>query len=346
MSSPLPALAALGLGAAALLLALALARGRSFMPTAARVLAALAAAALLPATTDPAARPLVALAVAAVLVPRPLALLLGSAGGLLLGLRSGPAPAPAALVVVAAAAVLAAAAVSSSIESRLAAGGDAAWSAAAGGAALALALAFADDGRILRWGYAVGSGDSRVEIPGAGLLLGLALLATLAGTLLLGAHLLAAPQGAALGRLTGQRLLLLAAGLAVLGLGFAVAKGVSLHEAALAASGGRVAALYAAAFALILGLVVLLEGTGPNDAARLASRAETETRMAAVLSVLAAGAAGLEGWLREGSYGTPLMAGSVAASLLGLAALQATRFATLRRGLLLAGLLSLLSPLG
>jgi hypothetical protein len=71
------------------------------------------------------------------------------------------------------------------------------------------------------------SGPSRIEAPDAGLVLGLALLASLAGTLLLGADALAVPASAGgpettaspLARMLGRRALLLAAGLSLIGAG-------------------------------------------------------------------------------------------------------------------------------
>ena len=180
----------------------------------------------------------------------------------------------------------------------------------------------------------------------------LALLAALFGSLLLAARLLAAPTvaipaGAAaslatLGpsRLLGQRALLMAPALAALGIGLAVTQGLGLREDALASGAGEIAALVGLTGLLATGLALLLGDPIEADANALDARAAAETRLAVVLAALAVAAAGLEGWLRDGTYGTPVALRALAALLLGLAALEPTQWSLARRGLLLAGLLA------
>jgi len=114
------------------------------------------------------------------------------------------------------------------------------------GSAFVLSLAFADRGAVLGWSYGVATPDGRVPLPGVGVLLGLALVAGLLGTLLFAA-----------GRLSGEAVsvtgparvgLWLGAALASAGLALAIARlalaarpGLSLGPAALAAATGFLA---------------------------------------------------------------------------------------------------------
>jgi hypothetical protein len=66
------------------------------------------------------------------------------------------------------------------------------------------------------------------------------------------------------------------------------------------------------------------------------------TRVAVALALVAATAAGLEAWWRDGTYATALTAAAAAAVLLGLAALEPeARLAGARRVIFLAALLAL-----
>ena len=103
-----------------------------------------------------------------------------------------------------------------------------AWPASAAGALAGGLVIGLDGGRALRWGYGVVvAGPVRTEAPDAGLVLGLALLASLAGALLLGADTLAvagspaspAPPASPLARMLGRRALMLAAGLSLIAAG-------------------------------------------------------------------------------------------------------------------------------
>lgn len=336
----LPAVAAVFFIAAAFVGALALPARRASLGAATRLLAGLGAAALLPGLTEASARPLTAFAVAVAVRPRPLPCVLASAAAIVLSLH--PAGGDVSAIVAAVAAAVAAIALDSSATSRAASGADPRWAAVIGGAALCLAAAAPGGGRVLAWGYALGSGPSRIDLPGAGLLLGLALLASLAGTLLLAAHLLAGSHPPPGGRavVLGRRLLLLGAGVGALVVGYVVARGLSYGEAALSAGAVPVAALAAATGLLALALVVVLGEPVGDDVERQESQADHATRLAVVLAVVAAAVAGFEGWLRQGTYATPTVAALASAALLGLAALQPTRLGLLRLLLFLAFLLS------
>jgi hypothetical protein len=233
------------------------------------------------------------------------------------------------LLVAALALTLAAAAVQAAVDARSADPRGAGWTAALGGAVLAVTLIVLDGGRILRWRYGLGAGADRLELPGAALVLGLALLVTLAGTLAMAAHLLScgpAPRA----RLLGQRLLVLAAGLAGLGVAVVVAQGLSRAPQALATGALDVAALLVSTGLLVLGLTRLLGPVAPEVAAVRGARSERLLRWAAALALVAAAAAGVESWRREGSYATPAVAEAVSVAVLGLVAVQPTRFALLR----------------
>jgi hypothetical protein len=331
----LPALAALFLGGAAF-------SGRGTGPSlgVTRVLAALGTLALLPGIAEPASWPGAALAAGAVALATPLPCLLAAGGAAHLYLRPAvTAEGSAALALAGFAAALAAGSLSAQARARLSGGADAAWAAAAGGAALCLSIATLDRGRVLRWAFGLGSGPARLELPGAGLLLGLTLLSSWAGTASLVAHLLAPSVVGA--RTVGQRLLILAGGLASLGIGFILFQGLGQGPSALAESSTGVVGCLLAAGLLVLGLKALLDGTGahpspPETSAGLAGG------LATLLALLAVGAAGGEGWLRQGTYTTPFVSAAVAAGLLGLAALEPARLVLTRRVAFLAGLVFLL----
>ena len=223
---------------------------------------------------------------------------------------------------------------------------DAAWAAVFGGGFLVVVLLVFDGGRILRWRYGLGAGADRVELPGAALVLGLALLASLGGTLSMAAHLLAATGSASRARLLGQRLLILGAGLGALGVGVAASQVLSRTARAVAAGASDLAALALAVGLLVLGITRLLATpVAPSGALAegAAARAARMLRLAAAAALLAAAVAGWEGWWREGSYATATAAEVASAALLGLAAVQPTRLGMARATLFLLGLLSTLA---
>jgi len=332
----LPALAALLLGGAAFS-----GQGTGSSPGVTRVLAALGALALLPGITEPGSWPAAALAAGAVAVGTPLPSLLAAGGAALLYLRPVVVAAPsAALTLAGLAAALAAGSLSAETRARLSGGADAGGAAVAGGAALCLSLVTLDGGRVLRWAFGLGTGPARLELPGAGLLLGLTLLASWAGTVALSAHLLAPSVAGA--RTLGRRLLILAAGLASLGIGFTLFQGLGRGSEALAAGATRVVGCALATGLLVLGLKALLATPGKADPAPRETGAGLLGRLAALLALVAAGAAGGEGWLRQGTYATPFVSAGVAAAILGLTALEPSRLVLTRRVAFLAALVLLL----
>jgi hypothetical protein len=331
-----PALAALFLGGAAFS-----GRGTGASLGVTRVLAGLGALALLPGLAEPASWAGAALVAGAAALATPLPCLLAAGGAAHLYLRPPVTADPsAALALAGLAAALAAGSLSAQARERLSGGADAAWAAAAGGAALCLSIATLDRGRVLRWAFGLGSGPTRLELPGAGMLLGLTLLSSWAGTAALVAHLLAPSVAGA--RTVGQRLLILAGGLAALSLGFILFQGLGRGPSALAESSTGVVGCLLAAGLLVLGLKALLEGRGAVDPSPPGPSAGLAGRLATLLALLAVGAAGGEGWLRQGTYATPFVSAAVAAGLLGVAALEPARLVLTRRVAFLAGLVFLL----
>lgn len=348
------AAAALALIAAGALAELYRAERRHALDQASRALAAAGAILLLFALGRPASRPAAVLALAAALVvPRSLACLLAAAAATVAALRAAPAGIAgpgASLLVAALALAFAAAAVEEGASRHQAHRRGAGWGAVVGGGTLALLLMVLDRGRVLRWRYGLGSGAARAELPGAAFVLGLALLVSLAGTLSMAAHLLASAAPPARARPFGQRLLVLGAGFGGLGVGIVAGQGLARSERALAAGALDLAALLLAVGLLVLALVRLLatpaaaEADAPVSGGDLGR--ERMLRLAAATAMLAAAAAGLEGWWKEGSYATGAVAEAASVALLGLAAVQPTRFGLARASLFLLGLLAILARAG
>lgn len=213
----------------------------------------------------------------------------------------------------------------------------------AGGAVVVL-LILLDHRRVLRWDYGIDASDvGRVPLPGAGLLLGLTLLAALGATLLLGAARWAGSASRFVDpRVLGRRLLMLAVGLGALAAGVIVSSAARLGPASLKAAAGDVAPIVLAAAWVAWSIVLWLRPMAGGDARGLDERSGRQTALAAALAVIALGASGLESWLRVGSYASAPVAAAASAALVGLSAIQPTRFASARRGLLAAVLLLLL----
>jgi hypothetical protein len=203
---------------------------------------------------------------------------------------------------------------------------------AAGAAALALLL-LADGARVLAWSFGLPSVAGRVPLAGAGVLLGCALVVTLAGTLLLAARGL---SGGAAGSPAGRAALWAGAALLALGLGVAAARVALLDE------GARPSVLPLLALAAgLLALVAALLATRPAPLpgrAKLAGRAVPAGAAAAAVAALVLGVLAVG---REGTYASDAVAASSAAALLGLAALEPTP----GRGALSAALLVALASL-
>jgi len=349
--NPAAAAAALALAAAAPLSALSGAAGRRVLDLTSRGLAAVAGILLL-AVARPAARPAAVLAfAAAVVAPRGLPCLLAAAAAVVAAVRPAPAAGPGfwawPLVAAVALAVAASAFQEAAEEPRSAQNLGAAWEAALGGGILVLSLMIVDGGRILRWHYGLGAGAARVELPGTALVLVLALLVSLAGSLSMAVHALSAATHGSRARLIGQRLLVLGAGLGGLGVAVVAGRGLGRGEPSLAAGALDLAAMLLAVGVLVLTLIRLLampaapeaeaNGAGPERAS------ERMLHLAAAAALLAAATAGSEGWRTEGTYATMAMAEAASAALLGLVAVQPTRLGLVRTALFVLGLLSALA---
>jgi hypothetical protein len=333
---------ALGFVAASLVAAVATAAGRPRLRRLARGIALAASAPLVLLAARPSAQPFVALGlVAALPVPQPLALALGAGAAALAGLIPATGSGSVAAVLAGAAVALAAHAVDRSVSSHLAAGRDAAWSSSAAGVAACGLVVALDGGRALRWDYGVVSGPVRIDAPDAGLLLGLVLLASLAGGLLLAADALAAadaPPASPLARLLARRALLLGAGFALIAAGLVLraagwGEGIPLDGARDAAVLVTVVGLLAGAVPALLAERVSGDALEDEQSATVLSRLVVVTTLAAVLS------AGVEGWLRSGTYLTPFAQRLLAAALVGFAATETTRGRGIVRALTLGTLL-------
>lgn len=232
---------------------------------------------------------------------------------------------------------------------RRAAGSDPLTPALVAGGLLAALLLAVDRGSILSWSFGAGAGTGRAPIPGVGVLFGAALLAALAGSLLLGAQQLAGDAGGARSVVRRDGVVDVAvaalwAGTLLAGIGIvvALARTALLPGGALAAAVAPLGGLAVITAALAVGLLDARRPVGPAEVA--ATHALRATRLAATLAALAALAAGVDGFWRQGTYGTPTALTGAAAALLGLAALEPTSLAGTRRAALLAALLLLLLP--
>ncbi len=187
------------------------------------------------------------------------------------------------------------------------------------GAGLLACLLLVDGGRVLTWNLGLATPGGRFPLPGVGVLLGLALLAALAGVLLLSAQRLGGgveARGWARGAL----------GLAVL----AALAGVALALARLAASQGGIApALPLGGVACVA--LVLAAALGRPFVARAPLVLPTVTGL---LTALALGV-GVWSMVAHGSYAAPATSAASATVILGLVACERTGFAGLRRLLLL-----------
>jgi len=347
--NPAAAGAALALAVAAPLSALGRAAGRRAADLTSRGLAA-GAGLLLLAAARPTALPAAVLAFAAAgIAPRALPCLLAAAAAVAAAARLAPEASPTGLGVWTLGAALALALAASAIQETVEAPGAApqvraAWTAAAGGALLALTLIVVDRGQILHWRFGLGAGAARLELPGAALVLALALLVSLAGAMATGVHALAAaPRPTRMG-LIGQRLLVLGAGLG--GLGAAVVAGQGLRRSeALAGGAMDLAAMVLAVGVLVLALIRLLAAPPAPGAAGVGDGWPSERilRLAAAVAMLSAAVAGVESWRAEGTYATTALAETASAALLGLVAVQPTRLHLARAALFVVALVALVA---
>jgi hypothetical protein len=328
---------AVGFLAASLMAAVSAASGRASLRRIAHGFALVSAAPLLALAMRAPARPYVAFAVVAALPqPQPVTLALAAGAAALAATLTPGRAGSVALVVAGVAAAMAAQALGRSVSAHLASGRDAAWpSSAAGATACGLALAL-DGGRVLRWSYGVASGPARIEMPDAGLVLGLALLASLAGALLLAADALAVagvpaapPEGprvaSPLGRMLGRRALLLGAGLCLIVAGLVLrtwGAGEGWPPAETADLGGMVAM----AGLLACAVPPLLSEKVAGDPLEDDQSATVLGRLVVVATLVAVLAAGIEGWRESGTYLTVPTQRLLAASLVAFAASETTRF--------------------
>jgi hypothetical protein len=336
---------AVGFLAAAIVATIAAAAARPSLQRIARGVGTVAALPLLLLAARPAAQPLVAFAVVAALpAPQPLALALAAGGGHDGGAHGGERPRVHGARPGGGAAAIAAHALGRSLSAYLAAGRDVAWPASAAGAVAGGLVIGLDGGRALRWGYGVVSGPARSEAPDAGLVLGLALLASLAGALLLGADALAvpasdgpAPSASPLARMLGRRALMLAAGLSLIaaGLVFRAAGGPESFSPDLTRDLG---ALVVAAGLLSCAVPPLLAERTAGDAVDDEQAGNVISRFVVVVALAAVLAAGAEGWLRTGTYMTPLTVRLLSAALVAFAASETVQLRAPARTLALAGL--------
>ena len=338
---------AIGLLAASIVATVGLAAARPSLRRIARGVGILSAVPLLLLASRPSAQPFVAFAVVAALPsPQPLALALAAGAAVMAGLATSSGAGSAALALAGVAAAMAAHALGRLLSAYLAKGHDVAWPASAAGLAATGAFVAVDGGRAVRWSYGVVSGPARIEAPDAGLVLGLALLASLAGALLLGADAFAIPASAGggpatsaspLARMLGRRALLLAAGLTLIaaGLVFRVSAGGDVIPLDAARDLG---ALMAAAGLLAGAVPPLLAEGASGDAADEDQAGNVISRLVVVVALVAVLAAAADGWLRTGTYLTPLTARLVSAALVAFAASETMHLRALARTLALAGL--------
>jgi len=203
------------------------------------------------------------------------------------------------------------------------------------GLALFLVLILVDRGAVLGWSLGVATGAGRAPLVGAGVLLGCALIAALAGCLLLAARRLAGgPEGA---QPTGRAALGLAVLLTAAGLLLAVVRVASLPV--------EVDGPSRLALAGVAGAVVVLAGSllatrpgAPSLASRLGALALPLGVLGAVALAIALGVSGVLG---EGTYATPAAASAAATALLGLSALEKTGAPGARRLAFLLAFLAL-----
>lgn len=285
--------------------------------------------------------PFVVLAAAAVPFPGALACAVASAGAIGALLTAAPPPSLGVLAAILAALALSAVVASfeAEDESILPFRRDLAWPAVAAGLLFGVAAARYGDGQILHWTFST-LGDSPCVSRGAGLVLGLALLVTLGGTMALSAHLLTPAVPSAPFRRFGASALALGSVLAVLGVATAL-----LHcgpgSRSTLAGGGPFLLLGFAAAALAVATVPLL-----RSAETVVPHPPGEPRawLAAglVLAVLASLVTGYGSWQRLGTYAAPESLAALGAVLFGFAAREPIRLRVVPRILFAAALAFLL----
>jgi hypothetical protein len=207
------------------------------------------------------------------------------------------------------------------------------------GAATTALLMLAADRSVLRWTLVAVPG---AELPGVGLVLGVMLLAVLAGTLSLLADRLC-PGASRYASVFGRRALLLAAGLGAIAAGFLVKEGLAADDREWATLAGVTAAVAWLASALWTSALSLLADAASLDSPAVETRARRIERLAALLTTAGLLAAGYDGWSARGGYLAGVTPHALTATLVAIAVLQPTRFSiarTLALVLALAGTLA------
>jgi hypothetical protein len=268
------------------------------------------------------AQPLIALAVAAALAgPQPVALAVAAGAAVLAGIAPAVGAGSIALGLGGAAAGIAAHTLGRSASAHVAAGRDAAWPAtAAAVAAAAVALA----------------------LPEGGIAISLVIVASLAAALLCAAAAWRPARPPV--RTVGRAALVLAAGLAL------IAAGVVLRSSAWVAgvpitTSLAPGALVASAGLLAVAVPPLARPGAHGDLMEEEQAGTVLSRLVVVLALLATLSAGAEGWMRAGTYMTPLARRLLAAALVSFAASETPVWRGAARALaLLALLLAVLGP--
>lgn len=334
---------AMGLLAAAIVASVAAAKGRARLRIVARGIGFAAAGLLLLLAGRSAAQPFIAFAVVAALAgPQPVALALAAGAAVLAGLVPATGGGSVALVLAGAAAAVAAHVLGRSASAHVSAGRDAAWPSSAAGAAAFGAVLALDGGRALRLDYGVMAGASRTSLPDVGLVLALTLVASLAGAVLLAGDALAvteAPPASPLARLLGRRALLLAAGLSLIAAGLLILRGPPWVTGLPTMRTTDPGVLVAMVGLLAAAVPPLLADRVRGDLVEEEQAAIVLSRLVVVLALLATLAAGIEGWLRAGTYASPLARRLLAAALVGFAASETPRWRGVARALALGALL-------
>ena len=201
------------------------------------------------------------------------------------------------------------------------------------GLALALALLVAGRGAVLSWSFGLPGG--RVPLPGVGVAFGAALVLVLGGALFLGAARLAGDEAGV--RRASRGALWLAVALAAAGLLLAAVRLASVP-------GGAADTSLTPLLVVALAVVVL---AGSLVASRVpvpplvSGVAPLVLPLGAIAAIALAVAAGVTGFLKDGTYATPAATAAASAALAGLAALEPTGARGLRAFLFLLALLAL-----
>ena len=201
------------------------------------------------------------------------------------------------------------------------------------GLALALALLVTGRGAVLSWSFGLPGG--RVPLPGVGVAFGAALVLVLGGALFLGAARLAGDEPGV--RRASRGALWLAVALAAAGLMLAAVRLASVP-------GGAADASLTPLLVVALAVVVL---AGSLVASRVPAPplvsgvAPLVLPLGAIAAIALAVAAGVTGFLQDGTYATPAATAAASAALAGLAALEPTGARGLRAFLFLLALFAI-----